>query len=59
MKLVFTLLLSLLLVGAMSMNLKSAKKCRALVLEGGGDKGSYEVGVLKAFVDNLPPEEVM
>ena len=34
------------------------KKCRALVLEGGGDMGSYQVGVLKAFVDNLPKEEV-
>lgn len=41
------------------MSLKSAKKCRALVLEGGGDKGSYEVGVLKAFVEFLPAEEVM
>lgn len=42
-----------------AMNLKNTKKWRALVLEGGGDKGSYEVGVLKAFVENLPPEEVM
>jgi predicted acylesterase/phospholipase RssA len=45
------------------MKLKSTgetkKKCRALALEGGGDMGSYEVGILKAYVENLPPEEVM
>lgn len=35
------------------------KKCRALVLEGGGDKGSYQVGVLKSFVENLPKVDVM
>jgi predicted acylesterase/phospholipase RssA len=35
-----------------------SKKCHALVLEGGGDMGSYQVGVLKAFVDNLPASEV-
>lgn len=38
---------------------KGGKKCRALVLEGGGDMGSYQVGVLKAFVDNLPKEDLM
>lgn len=36
---------------------KEGKKCRALVLEGGGDLGSYQVGVLKSFVDYLPEEE--
>jgi hypothetical protein len=36
----------------------SSKKCRALVLEGGGDLGSYEAGVIKGFIDNLPAEEV-
>lgn len=30
-----------------------------LSLEGGGDKGSYEAGVLKAFVESLPPNEVI
>lgn len=34
------------------------KKCRALALRGGGTRGSYEVGVLNAFIDNLPPEEL-
>jgi predicted acylesterase/phospholipase RssA len=36
---------------------KWGTKCRALVLQGGGDKGAYQVGVLKAFVDNLPAED--
>lgn len=34
------------------------KKCKALVLEGGGDKGAYQVGALRGLVDNLPPKEV-
>ena len=38
--------------------LPSDGKCRALVLSGGGTKGAYEVGVLNAFVENLPPQEV-
>lgn len=41
------------------MQLKKSKKCRALVLEGGGDKGSFQAGALQAFVDNLPEEEIM
>ena len=32
-------------------------KCRALVLQAGGDRGAYEAGVIGAFVDALPPEE--
>jgi predicted acylesterase/phospholipase RssA len=28
-------------------------KCRGLSLRGGGAKGSYEVGVLMSFLDNL------
>ena len=34
------------------------KKCRALCLEGGGDSGSWEAGVLQALVEKLPAEEV-
>lgn len=30
-------------------------KCRALALRGGGSKGSYEVGFLKAMIKNLDP----
>jgi len=32
--------------------------CRALALEGGGDKGAYEAGVLQAFAKLLDPEEI-
>lgn len=45
-------------VTSMKIDKGKRKKCRALALEGGGDMGSYEVGVLKAWVENLPPEEV-
>ena len=48
----------LLVCYAASMELKNAKKCRALALEGGGDQGSYQVGVLKTFVDLLDPEDI-
>ena len=53
--LVLTILIIVLCVNSEEIN---RKKCRALVLEGGGDKGSFQVGVLKAFVDNLDPEEI-
>lgn len=33
-------------------------KCRILALRGGGVHGSYEVGVLKAFIDGLHPDEI-
>lgn len=32
-------------------------KCRILALKGGGVHGSYEAGVLKAFMEVLEPEE--
>lgn len=32
-------------------------KCRALALRGGGTKGAYEVGALKAFVELMQPIE--
>ena len=28
-------------------------------MRGGGVHGAFEVGVLRALIDNLPPEEVM
>eukprot|EP00164_Ancoracysta_twista_P001678 GFYU01002201.1.p1 GENE.GFYU01002201.1~~GFYU01002201.1.p1 ORF type:complete len:387 (-),score=81.66 GFYU01002201.1:156-1316(-) len=37
---------------------KNKKKCRAVALEGGGDKGAYEAGVLYELVKQLPAEEV-
>lgn len=42
-----------------AVQIKKQKKCIALALEGGGDMGSYQVGVLKAFADNLPDEDLM
>ena len=41
-------------------NLKIPKKdgkCRALALRGGGTKGAYEVGALKAMVEMMQPLE--
>jgi predicted patatin/cPLA2 family phospholipase len=39
-------------------SLKQAKeKCYVIALEGGGDKGSYQVGALKGLVDNVPNNE--
>ena len=34
------------------------KKCRILSLRGGGVHGAWEVGVLKALVDIMPPGEI-
>ena len=33
-------------------------KCRALALEGGGDAGSWQAGVIAGLVENLPANEV-
>jgi len=32
-------------------------KCRALALEGGGDRGAYHAGAMSKFYDILPSEE--
>ena len=32
-------------------------KCRAFAFGGAGDRGSYQVGVLKGLIESLPPEE--
>jgi len=42
-------LLSALCVLSLTSTVSAQKKCRALVLQGGGDKGSYEAGVLYGF----------
>ena len=34
------------------------RKCRALTMSGGGDKGAYEAAVFLGFVNNLPAEDV-
>lgn len=56
--LLITFLICVIFTSTMSID-KNSKKCRALVLEGGGDQGSYQIGVLKGFVENLPKEDVM
>ena len=33
-------------------------KCYALALEGGGDAGSWQAGVIYGLVNNLPDEQV-
>ena len=39
-------------------NVQSDGVCRVLALSGGGNKGAYEAGVVKGFVDNLPGHSV-
>jgi predicted acylesterase/phospholipase RssA len=33
-------------------------QCHCMALEGGGDKGAYQAGVVRALVDGLPIDEV-
>lgn len=35
------------------------KKCRALVLEGGGDRGAYQVGAIRGLVESMEAKESM
>ena len=35
----------------------AADKCRAFAFGGAGDRGSYQVGVLKGLIESLPAEE--
>ena len=39
-----------------AVNAEDPQKCRALAMRGGGVKGMYEVGVLRALEENLPAE---
>ncbi len=34
------------------------KKCRVLALEGGGDKGAYQAGVIQGLTMLLPPDDI-
>ena len=36
----------------------SSKKCYGLAMEGGGMKGAYEAGALKAMTELIPPEQM-
>lgn len=46
-----TLSLAVLLLLASTAVLAQQKTCKALVLEGGGDLGAYQAGVIKGLVD--------
>jgi predicted acylesterase/phospholipase RssA len=52
-----TFLILLLLTISLSTAKSPDGKCRALALRGGGSKGSYEVGFLKAMTKYLDPIE--
>jgi predicted acylesterase/phospholipase RssA len=52
-----TAVLLLLIVLNCSMAEGVKDKCRVLAQRGGGTKGSYSVGVLKAMIDMLEPED--
>ena len=52
-----TICLFLLIVGHISAQ-ENWGKCIGLALEGGGDAGAYQVGVLKAFAENLPRSDI-
>lgn len=54
----FPLLTIIVLVCCFLADCVKSDKCRALVLRGGGTKGGYEVGVLKAFLEKLPAGEM-
>lgn len=51
----FTLILALVLLYIQG---STAKKCRALTMSGGGDKGPYQAAVFSELVNLLPLEEV-
>jgi len=36
----------------------SSQSCYALAIEGGGDLGAYEAGVIQGLIQNLPGNEV-
>jgi len=53
MKFIFAFVISVILPFVFA----ETKKCRALVMEGGGPRNAYTAGILKAIVDLLPPNE--
>lgn len=50
------LLLCFLFLFVLQTSSQKPKKCRALVLQGGGDKGSYQVGALAEMLELIPDE---
>lgn len=55
---IFFLLPLFLLLSIPNSLTQTSKKCLALALEGGGDAGSWQAGVIYGLVSGLPPEEV-
>lgn len=54
------IIIAIILSIALNFHSTSAQQttCKALVLEGGGDLGAYEAGVIQGLVANLPADEV-
>lgn len=50
--------LAILLIALLAFTVRGDNKCRALALEGGGDKGAYQAAVFDSLVKNLPKEDV-
>ena len=53
-----SILYLVILAHLVQLNTAEKKKCRALVLEGGGDKGAWQGAAIAGLVKNLPKEEV-
>lgn len=49
-------LIILLIFGLIEVGLSSNTNCYVLAMEGGGDAGSYEAGVVYGLVNNLPAD---
>jgi predicted acylesterase/phospholipase RssA len=52
------LLISIIVIASLTNSKSDDGKCRALALRGGGTKGAYEVGALKAMAALLDPKEI-
>ena len=50
----FKSLLVLLVISSLLNGLNAGTICRALVLEGGGDKGAYQAGALSQMYAQIP-----
>lgn len=57
-RIIYILCLTVFLFKNLIISKNASERCKILALEGGGEKGAYQAGVLKAFVENLPPEEI-
>lgn len=53
----FCILLTTFILLCLCSTISAQSKCRALVLQGGGDKGAYEAGVLYGLINNAKSPE--